>query len=587
MKKRCVLLIVLISFLGFSFLGANFLISRSNIITGASCINFKIKNDHSVFFGNNEDHAFTQISDTFITFVPNGSRWFDGSILKYGAVLVGYANGSGFSWLQGGMNERGLAFDSTSVPYTNPNLHNERPPCLVPEIFMCENISEVIEYKTTYSLYQQEGSIQSMYIDTSGESLVYNIGLDGEFDFFIENETFQIISNFYLDDPSRGNPNSDAIRRYNAAEEKLNYIVTNENITIETIATVLDAAHFEGPLVNTLYSNIFDVTNGDIYLYYFHQFDEVVILNLEEELTKGWHTYRISDLFTQELKDKAFNEYYEYSILIRFFPTDILILVITIILDIIAGIYVIFLIIKRLFQKFRKSNQSTKLNTNEVKSRGLRTQIFLSLAIIWSLLSFPMIYWNHHGEWWPFFNDIPFLELSLQPFYAFYNLFLAIGILSIFLIAFLLFSYGNKGELILLIKNGLTLGKREKWRNIVIFGIPVVISIFFLFLEVFNMIPKIDWLTVLIFYPLIVIMLMILKPLANKKKNKDHEFPLDTSRIKLIKTSVKLILIWAVLFLPLLLTGILDHIYILLLLNFSISLIIVAVFEFYFIHRKN
>jgi len=101
------------------------------------------------------------------------------------------------------------------------------------------------------------------------------------------------------------------------------------------------------------------------------------------------------------------------------------------------------------------------------------------------------------------------------------------------------------------------------------------------------MIPKIDWLTVLIFYPLIVIMLMILKPLANKKKNKDHEFPLDTSRIKLIKTSVKLILIWAVLFLPLLLTGILDHIYILLLLNFSISLIIVAVFEFYFIHRKN
>ena len=438
-NKQMMLLIVFIS-----FFCLNSLISQSNTTTGASCLNFKIKSDQGIFFGNNEDHALTQISNTVITFVPNGSTWYDGSILQYGAVIVGYGNVSGLSWFQGGMNEKGLAFDSTSVPYTTPNLHNERQPYLVPEIFSCETISEVIEYKNTHSLYQQEGSIQSFYVDKSGESVVFNIGEDGEFDFFPNNETFQLASNFYFNDTLRGNPSSDAIRRYNAGEEKLKDIVANDNITIESITTVLDAVHFEGPLTNTLYSNIFDVTNGDIYLYYFHQFEEVVKLNLEEELAKGWHSYRISDLFTQELVDKAFNEYNEYSILIRFFPTDILLLIVTIILDIIIIIYILFLIIKRLFHKTRKSKQLNELETNTDTSKGLRTQIFLSLAIIWSLLSFSMIYWNHSGEWWPFFDDIPILQLPLQSFYAFYNFFLLISILGIFLVGFLLFSFSNK-----------------------------------------------------------------------------------------------------------------------------------------------
>ena len=513
MKKRWMLSVGLIGLM--SFLGVGFLFTQSNLTTGNSCINFKVKNDSTVFFGNNEDHALTQISDTYITFIPNGSKWFDGSSLMYGAVLVGYGNGTGYSWLQGGMNDHGLVFDSTSVPFTSPNLHNERDPYLVPEIFMCENISEVVEYKTTHNIYQQEGRIQSMYIDKSGESLVFSIGLDGEYNFFIENDTFQIISNFYLDEPTRGNPSSDAIRRYNAAEEKLNDMVTNDNITIETIASVLDAAHFEGPLVNTLYSNIFDVTNGVIYLYYFHQFEEVVVINLEDELAKGWHSYRISDLFTQELVNNAFNEYYEYSFLIRFFPTDILILVITIFLDIIAIISLIFLITKRLFTKFKRFRRSTKMDTNEVKYTGIRTQVILSIPVVWSLLSFPMIYLNHRGEWWPFFDGVPILSLSLQPIYGFYNLFLIFSILGIFLIAFLLYSYTKKGNLIILTKAGLNFGKRQKWRLIVIFSTPIVISILFLILQFFKIIPIIDWLMLLILYPLIVIMLMILKPLSN------------------------------------------------------------------------
>ncbi|MHA2246519.1 MAG: carcinine hydrolase/isopenicillin-N N-acyltransferase family protein [Candidatus Hodarchaeales archaeon] len=579
MKKKQIIFVFF-----FCFLWLNSSISESNISIVSACTNFKIKDDQTVFFGNSEDHNFRPISDTFITFVPSQQIWYDGSKLKHGAVVVGYANGSGNSWVQGGMNEKGLAFDSTSVPYTEPNLHNEKLPFLVPEIFCCENISEVIGFKNEHSVYQQEGGVQSFFVDKSGESVVYNIGEDGEFDFFRNNVSFQLTTNYYLDDPSRGNPSSDSIRRYNAAEQILNNSVTNDNISIESITSVLDAVHFEGPLVNSLYSNIFDVTNGDIYLYYFYQFEEVVKLNLEEELAKGRHAYRISDLFTQEIVDNAFDKYHDYPFIIRVFPTDLIFLFVTIILDMILVLALMFVVGKKLFQKIKKSDSETQEQNgkpikNEVTFRGLYIQIILSLAVIWSFLSFPMIYWNHKGEWWPFFDDIPILGWPLQSFYAFYHFFLIISLLGVVLTAFLLYSFTNRRETIYLVKTGLNLGKEKKWRNILILSFPVLIGIFSLFLEILEILPEIDWLMFAIMYPLIVIMLMILIPYSEKKSIKKQDFPQDRPKINLLKASFLLILTLGLWFLPILLTGIVDHMYVLLLMNLSLSIIFLIFFE--------
>jgi len=560
-----------------SFLWVTSLISESSITDVHACTNFKTKDDQTVFFGNSEDHALSQISDTFITFVPSGQTWYDGSKLKYGAVVVGYGNRSGNSWVQGGMNEKGLAFDSTSVPHTEPNLHNERLPFLVPEIFCCESVSEVIEYKKTHSVYQQEGSVQSFYVDKSGESVVFSIGEDGEFNFIRNNESLQLATNFYVGDPSRRNPGSDAIRRYDAAELILDNIVTDEYISIESITSVLDAVHFEGPAINTLYSNIFDVTNGDIYLYFFHQFEEVVKLNLEEELAKGRHAYRISDLFTQEIVDDAYNEYYEFPFIIRVFPTDLLLLFATMILDIILVLTSMFVVGKKLFQKTSESNN--EVLEHEVTSKGLYIQIIPSLAIIWSFLSFPMIYWNHNAEWWPFFDDIPILQWPLQSFYASHNFFLLMSLLGVVLTAFLLSSFTNRREAIQLVKRGVDLGNENKWRNIVILSIPALIGIFYLFLEILDIIPKVDWLMYAIMYPLIVTMLLIFTPLAEKIGSKKHDFPQDGSRTNFLKASILLILTWGLWFLPLLFTGIVDHMYVLFLVNLSTSIIILTFFR--------
>jgi hypothetical protein len=196
-----------------------------------------------------------------------------------------------------------------------------------------------------------------------------------------------------------------------------------------------------------------------------------------------------------------------------------------------------------------------------------------------------MIYWNHNGEWWPFFDDIPILQLPLQPFYAFHNFFLIISVFGVFLTAYLSYSFSNKGELVILVKKGLNLVKKKKWTLLAYLSIPALIGIIFLFLEIFNIFPRVDWLMFMILYPLIVIMLLILIPMA-KKNIKDQDFPQERSKINLIKTSLVLILTWAIWFLPLLLTGILDHMYIFLLLNLSISLIIVNIFEMFFNYRK-
>jgi len=291
-------------------------------------------------------------------------------------------------------------------------------------------------------------------------------------------------------------------------------------------------------------------------------------------LAKGRHAYRISDLFTQEIVDNSYNEYYEFPFMIRVFPTDLLLLFTTMILDIILVLTSMFVVGKKLLHKTRESRNEAQ--EHEFTFKALYIQIIPSLALIWSFMSFPMIYWNHNGEWWPFFDDIPILQWPLQSFYASHNLFLLMSLLGVVLTAYLLSSFTSRGEAIQLVKRGVDLGKENKRRNMVILSIPALIGVLYLFLEILDFIPRVDWLMSAIMYPLIVAMLMIISPLAEKIEHKKQDFPQDKSRTNFLKASILIILTWGLWFLPLLLTGILDHMYVLFLVNLSISIIILT-----------
>ena len=69
-------------------------------------------------------------------------------------------------------------------------------------------------------------------------------------------------------------------------------------LTVEFMATVLDATHQEGD-VSTIYSTIYDLRERTAYLYYEHRFDEPVILDVATELERGDRQVHIDELLPE------------------------------------------------------------------------------------------------------------------------------------------------------------------------------------------------------------------------------------------------------------------------------------------------
>jgi hypothetical protein len=97
--------------------------------------------------------------------------------------------------------------------------------------------------------------------------------------------------------------------------ERLN---KGEALSVDYFKSILAATHVEGIFTNTLYSNIYDLKKGIIYLYYRHQFDEVAVLKVNEELAKGKIRVSLKDLFSHETVGKASKAYKEYIFLMCF-----------------------------------------------------------------------------------------------------------------------------------------------------------------------------------------------------------------------------------------------------------------------------
>lgn len=90
--------------------------------------------------------------------------------------------------------------------------------------------------------------------------------------------------------------------RYNTATEMLDTINHEDNLTVESFRNILKAVH-QGGTYATKYGNIFDLKNRDIYIYKNFNFNEVVVLNLNEKLSEGEERYTtLDDLFDQEVQ---------------------------------------------------------------------------------------------------------------------------------------------------------------------------------------------------------------------------------------------------------------------------------------------
>ncbi|WP_025743302.1 carcinine hydrolase/isopenicillin-N N-acyltransferase family protein [Aquimarina pacifica] len=309
---------ILIGMLVFSSVGIVIqqIINRNNTTdpVPGSCTIFSASIGDKVLFGNNEDYYKTK---TYLWTDPATDQ-------NYGCIYLGFKDYSH----QGGINEKGLCFDANALPESRINLYAElipaphyKPPyenyvIWAPVLILrkATTVEEAIEIAGTYqreNWYPDSGSInyQLNFADANGDAVVISVDTKGELAFTRKkkDEKYLISTNYNKANPK--NALEYPCERYTKTEEMLRAVINENDLTVDYFKTILDSVHQEGVFSRTLYSNIFDLQNGIIYLYHQYQFGEVVALDVEEELAKGKINIRIKDLFSKETVEKASGEY--------------------------------------------------------------------------------------------------------------------------------------------------------------------------------------------------------------------------------------------------------------------------------------
>jgi hypothetical protein len=249
-----------------------------------ACTVFSAARNGKVLTAKNQDYHI--IHTRMLLIPPQGN--------KYGVIYFGDQNPEGFCNTSG-MNDQGLWYAGASVPersdiknyYNKPTIQGELCEKALEE---CATVEEVIAMYKKY--YSPHWNGHSLWTDRFGNSVVTEFGEDDVV--FIRSHTdFQVATNFYLCDTT--NAWWHQCYRYEVA----NYMLeSSDDISVDLFRSICDATHAEGK-GPTVLSTIHDLTTGDIYIYDFHNFDEVVKINLHEELKKGQQYYKIPEFFHQ------------------------------------------------------------------------------------------------------------------------------------------------------------------------------------------------------------------------------------------------------------------------------------------------
>ncbi len=254
-------------------------------VSAVACSFFSYAGDDLVLFGNSEDHRD-----------ENALLWYvQGTAEEYGCLFLGF----GTDFAQGGMNTAGLAFDAAGIDSSPLNDHPELPtpdPRNFCEIVLrrCATVDEAIELISSYNL-SYVTMAQFQFADRSGASVVVAPGPDREIAFVRAAGPSQATTNTNTAIYPAAHQRCSRHRRVSLALAK---IEAGESVlSVDTFAGILrSVASTIGPS-ETMYSNVFDLTNGLAYVYYRHNFEQVAVLDLAElESTGEPVTYRIAEL---------------------------------------------------------------------------------------------------------------------------------------------------------------------------------------------------------------------------------------------------------------------------------------------------
>ena len=269
----------------------------------SGCTVFTVSKGDRVFFGGNDDLINP---DSYYWVDPDGPQ-------GYGAIWVGTPDN-----VQQGVNEKGLAYDANGLPRLDVNPHPERIPVSggytsypIQILRECATVEEVITWVNTHQWHSYMHD-QMQFADATGDAVIISAGADGEVVFTRKppGDSYLVSTNFNVANPSNGYY---PCWRYDTAQDLLGKLVNQEDaLTSQDATNVLNAVHVEGGASWTIESMVADLPNGIVYLYYFHQFDQPVVLNVAEEIANKRAAGPLSKLFPENVQQEAAKSYQRF-----------------------------------------------------------------------------------------------------------------------------------------------------------------------------------------------------------------------------------------------------------------------------------
>jgi penicillin V acylase-like amidase (Ntn superfamily) len=249
-----------------------------------ACTVFHAADGDVVLGGNNEDW---HVPLTKLWFLPEQEG-------RYGVVYVTFSDHRA---IQGGMNDQGLFFDFLAVKRRDVAPTPDKPPWnahpLREVMERCATVDEAVEMLEAHNRAFM-WRICIFLGDARGDSAIV------EAEAVVRKQgTFQVATNFRQ---SLIPPAESTCRRHRTATRMLSQA---DAVNVDLFRRICAAVHQRGKNP-TLYSTIYDLKRKVVYLYHYHNFENVVTLDLAEELAKGEHVVEMPGLFP---KNPAFEQY--------------------------------------------------------------------------------------------------------------------------------------------------------------------------------------------------------------------------------------------------------------------------------------
>jgi hypothetical protein len=273
-----------------------------------SCTIFTAAQDETVLFGDNFDY---HERDLVIGFYPR-------SATGYGSIHFGYIQGGGSDVspsYQRAVNDQGLAWAVNSIPRARLNPHPERTYSYEGDEFLHTILKQAATVEDAIRIARDFDFGDSMIVqihiaDAGGDAVVIGPGRDGEIAFTRKpaGNGYLLSTNFNLAIPEDGPVDF----RWDTATAMLDKLRGSQSLTPEFAAGILEAVHLRTLTTHTLHSNVIDLKNGEIYMYYMSQYNQAIKLDIAGELAQGQRVVETRSLFpadTSQVGDASYHRF--------------------------------------------------------------------------------------------------------------------------------------------------------------------------------------------------------------------------------------------------------------------------------------